>query len=437
MVHRSIAGHHRNVFLRNDGQGGLRRHLGRARPRSRPGRAGLRRPRLRRRRRPRPRPAWPPAPRPSSGSFATTTAIAARRSPCACSVRDPSGGGGNRDAIGARVTVETDGAAADEGGDRRLRVPLPALEGAPLRPGCEPARRSAHDRLADGRSQEFTRRPAGPPAPDRGGRRRRSSSPTRRRGLPASTSASARRRPPPSAIWLYEPVPAPDFSLPDLRGEASARSPPCAGGPPSSCSGQQRRPRPGRPSSDARRGGATALAGRGVGALAVALDPPDAPPKVRSAAAKVTTLPVVHASEEVALSLRHPPPPPLPERAGHRAADDVPPRRGGTGGQGSTASPLDVAAILRDVPQIEASPDERLDASPALRRDPLLRAARPQLHGLRPGAPGPGPRGPALAAFEQAAQGSPSASTLYRLGTLLVQDRPAGQGAEPRSSGRC
>ena len=46
----------------------------------------------------------------------------------------------NRDAVGARVSVETDRAAADEARPGRLGLPLAALEGAAVRPRPEPAR---------------------------------------------------------------------------------------------------------------------------------------------------------------------------------------------------------------------------------------------------------------------------------------------------------
>jgi hypothetical protein len=82
---------------------------------------------------------------------------------------------------------------------------------------------------------------------------------------------------------------------------------------------------------------------------------------------------------------------------------------------------VDVAEILQDVPKIEASPAERLSraepfagtfiSSPGVRN--YLPYGRELLD--------QGLEAPALVAFERAAQGSPSASTLYHLGTLFVK----------------
>ena len=67
----------------------------------------------------------------------------------------------NRDAIGARVTVETDRAAEDADRAVRFRVPLAALEGTGDRSGRERAHREAHGQLAVGRdTQVFTGRAA-------------------------------------------------------------------------------------------------------------------------------------------------------------------------------------------------------------------------------------------------------------------------------------
>ena len=77
------------------------------------------------------------------------------------------------------------------------------------------------------------------------------------------------------------------------------------------------------------------------------------------------------------------------------------------------------------------SPAERLDASPAVSRTFYSGAAAPQLPALRAGAAGSGPGGAAVVAFERAAQANPSASTLYRLGTLLPK---SGETARARAA---
>ena len=63
----------------------------------------------------------------------------------------------NRDAVGARVTVETD-QVRGRGGAGGLGVHLPALEGAALRPGPEPGHRQGRDPLAERRRPDPHRR---------------------------------------------------------------------------------------------------------------------------------------------------------------------------------------------------------------------------------------------------------------------------------------
>ena len=153
-------------------------------------------------------------------------------------------------------------------------------------------------------------------------------------------------------------------------------------------------------------------------------------PKVRAAARAAGTVPVVRASEEAALGFailnRHlfltRQPLTLPTvilldafgRVVKVYREDV-----------------DVPSILRDAAAIEASPDERLaralpfggtfDSPPSHRNYiPYGRELLDQ-----------GLEAQAVVAFEQAAQGSPSASILYRLGSLLVK---TGQAAKARAA---
>jgi Flp pilus assembly protein TadD/peroxiredoxin len=223
---------------------------------------------------------------------------------------------------------------------------------------------------------------------------------------------------PPSASWLYEPFPTPDFSLPDLRGQthslAALRNRPAvvlvwSTEAPAS-----------RSALRALAEGSAALAQAGVASLALALDPPGTLPKVQAAAAEVPTLPVIVATEQVGLSFailyRH--------LFMNRQALPLP-----------TAFLLDaegrvvkayrhrveVATILRDVPAIEAPAPERLTR--ALPFTGTLHTASSQRNYLPYGQEllDQGLEAPAIAAFERAAQGNPTASTLYRLGTLLAK----------------
>jgi tetratricopeptide (TPR) repeat protein len=91
---------------------------------------------------------------------------------------------------------------------------------------------------------------------------------------------------------------------------------------------------------------------------------------------------------------------------------------------------LDASEILRDAPRIEASPAERL--ARAFPIEGTLHSAVGQRNYLPYGQEllDQGLEAPAIVAFERAAQGNPSASTLYRLGTLLVK---SGQSTKARA----
>ena len=218
LIHSSIASHQRNVFLRNDGRGGFDDVSGTVGldldqdgrsfavldydrdgdPGPRPHGRAL-------------RAAAPRVPERLRG---------ARRGPrrLASSAR-----AGNRDAVGARVTVETDLL-------RRTKI-VQAGSGflsqhsKELLFGLGASQRvvRAHGRVARRRTQVFTDVPSNHRL-----RSRREASPGRSR---SGGCRPARRTPPlrsprrrPSASWLYEPFPAPDFSLPDLRGEPRSLS---------------------------------------------------------------------------------------------------------------------------------------------------------------------------------------------------------------------
>ena len=135
LVHGSIASHQRNVLLRNDGHGGFDDVSGSGRARPRSGRPLVRGARLRRRRRSGPRGDGGAAGAAAARVPERLRSRAARARASACA-----GTPSNRDAIGARVTVETDGMRRTEGRAGRLRLPLAALEGAAVRPRREPER---------------------------------------------------------------------------------------------------------------------------------------------------------------------------------------------------------------------------------------------------------------------------------------------------------
>jgi len=250
------------------------------------------------------------------------------------------------------------------------------------------------------------------------------------RALPALPADVAPPEPasPPITNWLFEPFPAPDFSLRDLgdreRSLSALRGRPAVvlvwatGAPPS------------RTALLALAVGGDALAQAGIGALAIAVDPPEDVAKVRAAAAGVTTVPVLVASRDVALAYAI-----LNRHLFMNRQDLQLPTAFLLDAEGRVAKVyrdrVDVPLILRDAPMIEAPPAERLARalpfegtfySAPGRRDyvPYGRDLLDQ-----------GLEDQAVVAFEQAAQGSPSASILYRLGSLLVK---TGQGAKARAA---
>jgi Tfp pilus assembly protein PilF/peroxiredoxin len=232
---------------------------------------------------------------------------------------------------------------------------------------------------------------------------------------------------PPRATWLYEPFPAPPFSLPDLGGRTrsleAVRGQPAvlllwASGAPGS-----------RAALEAVGGEAGALARAGVATLALALDAPQDLPAVRSAAAGLG-VPVVPASEEVALSYavfnRHVFMNQQPLRLPAAFLLDA------TGAVvRAYRAPLDATAMLRDARAIDAPAAERLA------RAMLLPGKLYSPPGLRNYVTygrellDQGLDAAALGAFERAAQATPLPFTLFRLANLLVK---AGQPARARSA---
>ena len=333
----------------------------------------------------------------------------------------------NRDAIGARVTVETD----------RLRRTKVVNAGSgflsqhskELLFGLGPSRRVVRLTVdwPSGRRQEFTEVPlnhrvrieeGGAPVVEP-----YASAPP----LPAD-AAAPRRQAPPRASWLFEPFPVPDFPLQDLEGRerplSALRGRPAvllfwsaqASGSQAALLGLAR--------------GAAALAQAGVGSLAIALDGPADQAKVRAAARAASGLPVAVASEEAALGFailnRHL----FLTRQPLTAADGLSARRRRPGGEGvprGRRRPVDPPGRGGD----RGLPDERLARalpfggtfdSPPSRRDYIPYGRELLDQGLE---------AQAVVAFEQAAQGSPSASILYRLGSLLVK---TGQTAKARAA---
>ncbi len=334
----------------------------------------------------------------------------------------------NRDAVGARVTVETDRLRrtkvvhAGSGflsqhskellfglGDSqrvlKLTIDWPSGRREVVEEGVLLEHRLRIDEAGERRSEPFaTGAGALPP-------------------LPRATSTAGA----PSASWLYEPFPAPEFSLVDLGGTPRASA--ALRGKPAVILLWDSGVAASRAALEALDRGREALAQAGVSALAVALDAPADLPRVRAAAARFA-VPVVTSPDSLgtgyALLNRH--------VFMNRQDLSVPTAfLLDTTGRVVKASraQVDVPLILRDAASLDVPAAERLARampfagtlySPPGMRNYLPYGRELLDQGLEP---------QALVAFERAAQASPSAPTLYRLGTLLVK---AGQPARARTT---
>jgi Flp pilus assembly protein TadD/peroxiredoxin len=332
----------------------------------------------------------------------------------------------NRDAVGARVTVETDrlrrtktveiGSGFLSQHSKELLFGLGASTGG--------ARLTVE--WPSGRKQVFSDVPLNHRLRIEEGSEPKAE-PFRAPPTSPADAATPARATPPSASWLYEPFPVPALSLPDLRGQGHALA--------------DLRGRPAllllfSAEAPGARAALTALAreqgalrAAGVQTIAIALDGAAAAPKVRTLA-QDTTLPVLLADDDAGRTLA------IVYRHLFMNRQDLPL---------PTALLLDdagsIVRVYRErvlIPQIleDAS---RIAAPPA---DRLARAL--PFPGTLLAAPGTrnlvlygqelleqGLEAAAVAAFERAAQGNPSASTLYRLGTLLVK---SGQSARARAA---
>ncbi len=228
-----------------------------------------------------------------------------------------------------------------------------------------------------------------------------------------------------TGTWLYEPVPAPEFTIQGLNGKEHSLAG-LAGHPaliyfwslsaPPSCTALERL-------AEQR----DAIANAGASILALAVDPPEAAPKVRAFAERVR-VPVMIVSDEVAGTYNI-----LHRYLFDRREDLRLPTAFLLDGQGEivkvysdwtssqAAGALEAAGLVEDIRRATAPPDDR------------LRRAVPFAGWFSSPPP---PRGyfqyglelseqgfdrPALTAFERVAQADPSAIAFYNLGTLYMK----------------
>jgi Tfp pilus assembly protein PilF/peroxiredoxin len=329
----------------------------------------------------------------------------------------------NRDAIGARVTVETERL-------RRTRI-VQAGSGflsqgsKELLFGLGPSERVLKLTVEwpSGGTQEFTDvMPNGRLRLVEGGAiekepfgSSKAASLPAARPTPAEGSGAA-----PDSAWLYEPFPAPDFSVPDLRGET--RSLAALKGRPAVLLLWSPAAAGSRPALDALARGSAELSSAGVRVLAIAVGSNDDLQK--SVASVPAEVPVVAATRELALSYaivnRHL----FMNRQALRLPTALLLDREGSVVKAYRRT-AEAAEIVRDAAAIEVPGDTRLGrALPFPGRfysQPPVRNYLPYGRELLD----QGLEAAAIVAFDRAAKASPSASTLYRLGTLLAKSGDA------------
>ena len=246
-------------------------------------------------------------------------------------------------------------------------------------------------------------------------------------GTPVVAPASTAAVPPPAAAppdtWLYEPFPAPTFTATDLAGQP--RSLAALAGKPALLLFLTTAEPAARDALGALGRGGAALTRAGVTALAIALDPPAQLDRVRSLAP--AGVPVIATTPELAMGYA------LLNRHVFMNRQDLRlPTAFLIDAAGRVVrlyrGPIDAARIAADAGAIEvATPEAGLSRAvpfagtfytPIPSRNFLPYGRELMDQGLEAAA---------VVAFERASQANPSASTLYRLGTLLAKCGEAGR----------
>jgi Flp pilus assembly protein TadD/peroxiredoxin len=327
----------------------------------------------------------------------------------------------NRDAVGARVTIETDEI-------RRTRI-VQAGSGfisqhsKELLFGLGKSQRVVKTTIVwpSGLTQTLSDLPLNHRVWIEEGSEPVQTEPFRKKSSPSTAAPPAQTvtiaEPPAGGAWLYQPFPAPDLTLQDLEGQER------------SLSGLRGRPvlllfwstatAPSRAALQelARQRGALTSAGASV--LTVAVDSVESEPEVR-AATQGTGLPAMIATDEVAgtYSIVH-------RYLFDRKEDLRLPTAMLVSAQGDIVKvyrdPIAGAQIVKDIPEIEAPPAARLArAVPfegTLYWPPSQRSYFQ--YGLELAEQGFDV--PSLTAFERVAEQDPSALTFYNLGTLYLK----------------
>lgn len=246
---------------------------------------------------------------------------------------------------------------------------------------------------------------------------------------PRSTTSTTAPLPapalPPDSTWMYEPFPAPDFSLPDLAG--TTRSLAALKGKPAALLLTSLEPGAPRTALETIERDAATLSRGNVAAIAMLLE--NATDSASSRSVSSGAVPIVKAAPEAGVSfailnrhlymnrqdLR------LPTCLLVDAAGNV---------VKTYRNRVDAAQIVKDAVAIDVSPSERL--ARAVPFEGTFYSGLPRRNYLPYGREllDQGLEGAAVVAFERAAQANPGASTLYRLGTLLAKTGETGRARE-------
>ena len=331
----------------------------------------------------------------------------------------------NRDAIGARVTVQTDrmrrtkivqaGSGFLSQHSKELLVGLGASERIASLTVDWPSggRQVLSDVPVSGRIRIVE-----------GGTVKTEPFATQQVSQPATLAP--RQASPPAETWLYEPFPAPDFTLLDPSGRTRTLS--AWKGKPAVVLLFSAAVAEARTALETLQRGATMLTQAGIGSIAIAIDGPRDPSALRAVSSG--GVPVVASTPEVSLSYailnRHL----FMNRQDLRLPTCLLLDAGGNVVK-VYRDRVDVAQVVRDAATIDATPTERLSRAVPFRGtyySPLpLRNYLPYGRELLD----QGLESAAVTAFERAAQANPGASTLYRLGTLLAK---SGESARARAA---
>ena len=216
---------------------------------------------------------------------------------------------------------------------------------------------------------------------------------------------------PPPTTWLYEPFPAPEFSAQDVSGRSWSLA--ALKGRPAVLLFWSPESSGGRAALEALAAGREALSGAGIEALAIAVEP-------AGVLRPIDGVPVIAATRELALSYAI-----LNRHLFMNRQDLILPTAFLLDASGNVVGVyrhrLDAALVVRDAEAIGAAPSERLRR--ALPFAGTFQSPLPSKNYLPYGREllDQGLDRAAVVAFERAAQANPSASTLYRLGTLLAR----------------